>query len=224
MPEMPEQQTASQTPAPQEGPAIPPPSEVVADVKKAMPAERQGNYHKSLLLVAALVILTGILLVLSFAVKKSSSPAPAITKEETPVNFAQTKLAVSDSPRVASTSGSYETDVNIDSGENKITGAELILTYDPKILSNVDIKTGSFLPSSTVISKQIDTAEGKITFIFGTAQGAKGVQGSGQLAVISFTKTGSGAAEIDFSPDTLISAEGYDSSVLSEMNSASFDL
>jgi len=208
---MPEEQTAqTPPPAPQAG-TIPTPEDVVKDVKK-------GNFNKSILLVVGLVILTAVLLVLSFMVKKSS-PAPTATTK-TQASFAQTDLSISENPRTASTSGSYETDVNITTGANKITGAELVLSYDPKVLTNVDIKPGSFITSPTVIQKKIDSTQGTITLIFGTAQGAKGVSGTGQLAVISFTKTSAVDTDINFLPDTLISAEGYDQSVVSKTTSA----
>ncbi len=208
---MPEEQTTpTPPPAAQEG-TIPTPEEVAKDVKK-------GNFNKSILLVIGLIILTVVLLVLSFMVKKSS-PAPTVTTK-TQTSFAQTNLSISENPRTASTSGSYETDVNINTGANKITGAELVLSYDPKVLTNVDIKPGSFISGPTVIQKQIDTTQGTIKLIFGTSQGAKGIQGTGQLAVISFTKTSAADTDINFLPDTLISAEGYDQSVVNEMTSA----
>lgn len=208
---MPEEQTTQTTPpAPQVG-TIPTPEEVVKDVKK-------GNFNKSILLVIGLIILTVVLLVLSFMVKKSSRAPSATTKTQN--SFAQTNLSISENPRVASTSGSYETDVNITSGANKITGAELVLSFDPKVLTNVDIKPGSFISGPTVIQKQIDTTQGTIKLIFGTSRGAKGVSGTGQLAVISFTKTSAENTDINFLPDTLISAEGYDQSVLSKTSSA----
>jgi hypothetical protein len=192
-------------------PNIPSPEEVVKEAKK-------GNFNKSIILVVVLVILTVILLVVSLNIKKGS-PAPYVTKQ-VQTNVAQSSLSISDSPRIASTSGAYETDVNIDSGTNKVTGIQLSISYDPKVLTNVDIKPGTFLPDGTVISKQVDAQKGTITFLLGTSQGKKGVSGTGQVAVISFTKVIPDDTNLSFLPDTLVSAEGYDQSVLSKTSSA----
>lgn len=205
-----EQKQPSANPTPQG--TIPTPEQVATEVKK-------GNFNKSILLVIGLVILTAVLLVISFNVRRSSTPSSTTTKQ-VQTNFAHTNLSVSSDVRIASGSGAYVTDVNIDSGDNKVTGVELLLSYDPKVLGSVDIKAGTFLTSPVVLGKQIDTTKGTISYILGTAQGTHGVKGTGQVAVISFTKVGTGNTTIDFLPDTLVTAEGYNQSVLNQTSSA----
>jgi hypothetical protein len=201
----------SAQPTPPAMPDIPTPEEVVKEAKK-------GNFNKSIILVVVLVILTIILLFVSLNIK-NGSPAPYAPKP-TQINAAQTSLSISDNLRAASASGTYETDVNIDSGGNKITGVQLSISYDPKVLTNVDVVPGTFLTDSAVISKQIDKDGGTITFLLGTTQGKKGVSGTGQIAVISFTKVGDEDTNLSFLPDTLVSAEGFDQSVLDKTTSA----
>ncbi|EKD86756.1 MAG: hypothetical protein ACD_37C00157G0002 [uncultured bacterium] len=170
--------------------------------------------NKTVLLVAGLVILTGILLAISLSTKKSS-PIPILTRDQE-TDIAHTSLSISDELRSSSLSGTYEVDVNIDSSDNRITGAQLEITYDPKVLTKVDIKPGEFLPDPVVILKKIDVQNGKISYVIGSQLGENGVEGAGSIAVITFSKVGSQETTIDFLPQTLITAEGSDQSVLKE--------
>ncbi len=202
-----EEKTAHPSPG---NPTIPSPEEVVKDVKK-------GNFNKSVILVIVLVILTAVLLVISINMR-NGSPAPYVTKK-VQTNFAKTNLSISEDVRAATTSGAYETDVNIDTGGNKVTGVQLSLSYDPKVLTSVDIKPGTFLPGAAIVKKTIDTQNGTITFSIGTALNTAGVNGSGQIAVISFNKVNPEDTQIDFLPDTLVSAQG--SGIMSALNKTS---
>lgn len=187
---------------------IPTPSEVI----------NKRTFNKSWVLVTGLVILTAVLLVISLS-RRNFSGVPSATKQEQ-ANFAHTSLSISESPRVASAAGVYETDVNIDSKDNQITGVDLELTFDPKVLTKVDIKPGSFIPNAVVLNREVDPIKGTISLTIGTSQRSRGVKGTGAIAVISFSKTGSAETTIQFLPNTLVTAEGQDQSVLSETASA----
>ena len=171
--------------------------------------------NKTLFLVIGLVILTGVLLAISLY-SKGSSPIPSIIKNDEENNFAKTSLVVSEDVRQSSISGVYELDVNIDSDSNEVTGAQLEFSYDPKILGKVDIKPGSFLSNPVVILKKIDATSGRITYMLGNQLGNPGVKGQGTVAVISFSKTGDNETFIDFLPQTIVTAQGTDQSVLKE--------
>ncbi len=175
--------------------------------------------NKTLLLVIGLVILTGVLLAISLY-SKGSSPIPSIIRNDEENNFAKTSLVLSEEVRKSSVSGVYELDVNIDSDDNEVTGIQLELSYDPKALGKVDIKPGSFLSNPVVILKKIDTAKGKVSYMLGNQLGEPGVKGQGTVAVISFSKTGNEETFIDFLPQTLVTAQGVDQSVLKETVSA----
>lgn len=175
--------------------------------------------NKTLLLVVGLVILTGVLLAISLY-SKGPSPISSIIKKDEENNFAKTSLVLSEEVRKSSVSGVYEMDVNIDSDDNEVTGAQLELSFDPKVLGKVDIKPGSFLSNPVVILKKIDTASGKITYMLGNQLGEPGVKGQGTIAVISFSKTGNEETFIDFLPQTIVTAQGLDQSVLKETVSA----
>ncbi len=176
---------------------------------------KKFNVNKTVLLVIGLVILTAVLLAISLY-SKGSSPFPVITKQDQDKDFAHTSLSLSEEPRSSSLSGVYEVDVLIDSEDNQVTGVQLELSYDPKVLGKVDIKPGSFLSNPVVILKKIDTTNGRITYMLGSQLGDAGVKGKGTVAVISFSKTGDNETFIDFLPQTLVTAQGLDQSVLKE--------
>lgn len=170
-------------------------------------------FNKTMLLVLGLVILTGVLLFISLSQKPSLFPSVA-KKEE--VNFAKTSLSISEDVRTSSRSGTYEVDVNIDSSDNKVTGLQLELSFNPAVLTKVDIEPGDFLTNPVVILKKIDSLNGRISYLLGGQIGEKGVSGRGTVAVISFSKTGSEETSIDFLPQTIVTAQGFDQNVLSE--------
>lgn len=178
---------------------------------------KKNKLNKTWLLVAGLVALTGVLLIVSLASKKIS---PFETPSKQATDIAHTSLSISDQPRSASTAGTYETDVNIDSQDNLITGVQLEISYDPKVLTNVEIKAGDFIPNSIVTQKKVDSAKGTISYWLWISQGNSGAKGKGTVAVISFSKTGSNETSINFLPDTVVGDQRYGQSVLRESTSA----
>lgn len=173
--------------------------------------------NKTWILVAVLVIITAVLLVISLTAQNPFiSPNKA---SETPRIKAETSLLFSDSVRVGSVSGTYEVDINIDSGENKVTLVQLEMNYDTSQLSKVDIKPGNFIGSPAVIQKSINTADGRIKYWIGVKPNQSGVNGRGVIATLVFAKPATGAAQIIFLPKTSISASGTDQSVLKSVAS-----
>lgn len=179
---------------------------------------KKSSLNKTWLLVTGLVILTVVLLIVSLN-SKNFPGAPSSSKE-TKTDFAYTSLTIPEEPRVSSTSGNYEVDINIDTDKNEVTGVQLELVFDPKILTKVNIAPGDFLKNPTVLIKNIDTKSGRITFVLGNKPGEKAVKGKGTVAVISFSKLSQQQTNIDFLPHTAVSAPGYNQSVLRETVSA----
>ncbi|MBI4097488.1 MAG: hypothetical protein HY426_00435 [Candidatus Levybacteria bacterium] len=167
-------------------------------------------------LVAGVIILIIIPLVIDLAAKISPDLPLRVSKDKE-VDFAHTSLAFSEEPRISSTSSMLEIDLNINSGDNTVSGIKLELVFDPKVLGGVDIRPGSFLSNPTVISKEIDRANGKITYNIESAQGTKG---EGAIAIISFSKLNNQETIISFLPQTFVTAQGFDQSVLRETVSA----
>ncbi len=181
---------------------------------------RKNKLNKTWLLVAGLVILTGVLLFVSLT-SKNFSPLRS-TPKNVKVDFAHTSLAVSENVRQAP-NGKYETDVIINTNGDNISGAQIELSFDPKALTNIDIKPGTFIDNPTVLIKTIDTKTGTVRYAVAIKPGDKMIKGEGIVAVISFTKIGTTSTYINFLPQSQVSTTDHNQSVLRETVSAIID-
>jgi hypothetical protein len=179
-------------------------------------AQKLRSLNKTPLLIAGLVILTGVLLALSLGSRKANLPNLA-TEEPAKTDYAHTTLSLSE-PRESGNAS--EMDVNIDTQDNIVTGVQLELSYDPKVLTRVDIAPGEFMEDPVVIQKRVDATNGRISYVLGAPLGKAGIKGQGPVAVITFTKTSDAETSLTFLPETLVTAEGHSQSVLKETVSA----
>jgi hypothetical protein len=196
----------------------PPPAVPVASVEEKV----SSMSRKTLILILLLVLVTVGLLVIALipAVK-----SPVVTKLTTPpaLPYAQTKLSLSTPAKLAV--NSYSTDVIISSGNNKTTAVQLEISYDPKVLTNVDIKTGSFFTTPVVLLKKIDTVNGRLSYALGINPTQKATSGNGTVATITFSTAANTTATqtpINFEPKTAATAVGYAQSVLKQTTGVLF--
>jgi hypothetical protein len=171
--------------------------------------------NKTWVLIIFLTFLTGLLLVISY-MQENSSPrqtSPVIT-QEVKKETALTTLIISDEVRISTISGRYEVDVNIDTGENKVTLTQLELSYDPNLLRIYSIKPAGLVTDPQILQENIDEDNGRISYWLSVGQNERWIQGSGAIATITFTKIGTGSAQLEFAPKTSVSASGVNESVL----------
>lgn len=165
------------------------------------------------LLILLLTIITGFLVAIALAPKKPSvTPQPSekqeiVTPAETVLSFESTSQP---------TSAFQSVNVVADSGSNKVTGIQLELFYDPKIISNVTLAPGTFIPEPVELLNKVDSVNGRVTYVVGVPIGGSGVSGKGTVATISYDEIGEKGklTEIKFLPKTLVAIEGYSSSAL----------
>lgn len=173
--------------------------------------------NRTLILIAVLVIGVAGLLALSFNLQTQK------TTQTSPAAFAQTSLSLT--TPVASVSGAVTSNILINTGGNKVNAVQIELSYDPNSLGGVDISPGSFIKNPTEFLKKIDTQNGRVSYALGVALGEKGLQGSGIVATLSFTKLKtSGTTSIDFLPKSLVSAQEVAQSVLRTATGLRLDL
>lgn len=174
---------------------------------------------RTFLLIALLVIVTACLLAL--ALLQNVKPQP-VAKPTATLNYAQTNLSLS--TPVAATPSGYTTNVQI-STKNKVTATQLEIAYDPKVLTNVDVKPGTFFTTPTILLKKVDLINGRITYVLGIGLGQTAVTGNGTVATVSFTRLATTAATkspINFEPKTAVTAVGYAQSVLKQTTGVLF--
>ncbi|MBI2031963.1 MAG: hypothetical protein HYT08_05095 [Candidatus Levybacteria bacterium] len=175
--------------------------------------------RRTIILIIALVGITGILLAIALTQKKG--PGPSVTKPspQVQVPYAHTSLEISSNPvsqATSSGSSTYSLDVNINTETDKVTAVQLELSFDPKAISNVDVKPGTFFKNPAQLIKRVNAKDGTISYALGINPGENGIQGSGVVAEISYREIGQSGTytQINFLPKTLVSAEGTDKSVL----------
>jgi hypothetical protein len=141
------------------------------------------------------------------------TPTPYISPAHTTLNLTQPAASVS----------SWSSDITVSTNSNKIVAVQLELFYDPRAITKVDIKAGTFFKDPLILRKVIDPVKGRITYIFGVGEGQKPIMGKGDLATVSFVPTGKiTTTSINFLPQTGISASGEIVSVLKSAGNIEF--
>ena len=179
--------------------------------------DKKQTQKQTFAFVTFLIVVTLVLLGLAVYTQK---PLPTPTPKPSGATFptyAHTTLALT--PPVNNPAlGSYTTDVNINTNQDKVTAVQLELSFDPKVLTNASVKIGPFIQNPVVLLKKIDQANGRISLAFGISAGQKGVSGTGTVATISFNQQAGakGSTTIDFLPKTAVVAQGIAQSVLKQ--------
>lgn len=190
--------------------------EKTVQVKKGMPKQ-------TLVFVTFLIAVTFVLLGLAVYTQKSSVPTP-VTKQQTSPSYAHTSLRLTPPVNTPSLPNTYSTDVSIETGGDKVTAVQLELLYDPKVLTNVNIKPGTFIQNPVVLFKKLDTANGRISLHLGIPLGENTSTEEGTIATITFNEvlTATGSTVLDFLPKTAVTAQGIAQSVLKSSTGSLF--
>lgn len=138
-------------------------------------------------------------------VRKSAAPATVLSLSPGSGNYQEGET--------------FTVNVNVSTGENLITGADLFLSYNPVVLEAIQAQIGSFLTNPSELKNQIDTSQGRIILSLGSTDEPK--QGSGTLATITFLAKSAGSSDVEF--DSLTSVGGVgEQEALSQTQPASY--
>lgn len=180
---------------------------------------------KTLALIAGLTVLTLVLVVLALNTNPATQPTnqqPGATATEVPSPTVPAHTVINLAPNpVPMESGTATVDVQIDTSDNQVTGAQFDLTYDPDVLNFSSIKQGTFFNPSLIIKNDVDRVNGRITYIIGlTPAGTQNPKtGIGTVATVTFTRK-STAPTTGTTPlgleNVMVSAKGIAPSVLKE--------
>jgi hypothetical protein len=185
--------------------------------------------NKTPLLIIALVIATVVLVGVALIPGKDSTSNPAPTGVESDEVMAETSLSLSEvyegeSEDATGSASISSSDIQIETGSNKVTGVQLEIKYNPALLTEVEILPGGFFDNPTILLEKIDTEAGIVSYALGTE--SEGITGQGVVATLSFTPRPGirGETSLEFLSKTAVSAEGADKSVLMEVNGLEFTL
>lgn len=195
----------------------------IAHVEEQVKENTGWMARKTFILILLLVVITIGLLAIALLpgienslVKKAAVPTPALS-------YAQTELSFS--TPVTTTLNNYSTSVLIKPGNNKITAVQLEISYDPKVLTNVNITAGDFFTTPVELIKNIDTVNGRISYALGINPNQTATNNNGTVATVTFsTLAGTTATQtpINFDPKTEVTAIGYAQSVIKQTQGVLF--
>jgi hypothetical protein len=111
--------------------------------------------------------------------------------------------------------------VLLDTGQTTASGVQLMLSYDPKRFTNIAITPGDFFDNPTILQNSIDTTKGIITYAISVKPGDQQKKGQGSIANIYYTLATGNLTTFSFLPQTKVTSEGINASVLKQTTSIS---
>lgn len=172
-------------------------------------ARRKNSYAPFLVIFAICLI--------SLVIWRSSITSPQPIDINQIANTSSGNVDLSLSPSSISLTQNTEESINltINSGEAKVTAAQIVLTYDPAILGTPTITQGTFL-TNVLSSPKIES--GKITFTYATSPDSLGQGGSGLLATIKLKPIAVGSTTISFAEGTMATATSHPDNVVKSVS------
>jgi hypothetical protein len=187
---------------------------------------------KTLALVVALTVLTLILVVLALNTGQKATPGtPKGQASDTPTPTAPRHTTIDLSPDpVTFVNGTATVNVDIDTSDNPVTGAQFELTYDSDVLNFKSIQPGDFFTNPLVILNDSKTP-GKIKYMISLtpAQAQAPKTGTGSIATITFTRKSTaprtGTTPLKFTEnEVIVSAKDITDTVLKSATGTVIDL
>ena len=191
--------------------------------EKPVQVAKKGLPKQTIAFVTFLIVVTIILLGLAVYTQSPITPTPLVQQPISPA-YAHTSLRLTPPLESSTLLGTYSTDVTISSNGDKVTAAQLEFSFDPKVLTNVQIAPGAYIKNPVVLLKKVDQANGRISLAIGIPLGTTPPAGTGTIATITFEEvpTASGSTFLNFLPKTAVTAEGIAQSVLKESTGSLF--
>ena len=107
-----------------------------------------------------------------------------------------TVLSISPSPVTVTKGDTFDLNIQINTGENRVVGADLALTFNNSILEALDVAPGDFLDDPQELKETIINSEGKVFYSIGSFTAKQ--PGLGILAIVSFKAKSEGTSSLDF--------------------------
>lgn len=132
----------------------------------------------------------------------------------------ETKLFITPSFQEINLGKSFTTTITLDSGENKVTGVDLYLSYDPSQVKIDEIKQTTEISSfNTILKNEIDNVAGKLRYSAFTFDKTKAVTGKLNILTIYGSVSSSskeGSYEITIDESSIVIAVNEGQNVLTE--------
>jgi hypothetical protein len=174
---------------------------------------------KTLALISGLVVVTIILFIIALrAGNQSQAPStPQVAVQPTPMVPAHTVLMSGPNPLTVVPGELGKVNITMNTSDNNVTAVQLELGYDPNIITDVKVTSGTMFPNPVVLIDKNNASTGRYTYAFGITPNSPTVNGTGVVATVTFM-TLPGAAGKDMQlgllPTSLVTARGVAQSVL----------
>lgn len=180
---------------------------------------------KTTILIIILALITGVLIYLAVRSDQSlqTRNTPIVTAKPTPVTKAPyADLSFSINPVDVSKSTTVQVlDIVIDTNNKPASGAQIELSYDPKVLTNMKLtpalKSPFFGTNPVVLINSVDPTLGRISYAVAVSNSDTEKVGKGSIATLSFTVnkfSGATFSQITFLPKSAVTTFNSQSSVL----------
>lgn len=186
---------------------------------------------RTLGLIIALLILTIILVIVALKTKNQPSTTTQTTQSAaTPTPVAgHTILSMSPNPVDTRPGLPSTVEVMIDTHGDSVSAIQLEIAYDPKVLTNMSIKTGNFFPDAqTLPIGGVNQTTGRITFAVTPANLRDSKSGKGTVATLTFypqASTSATTTHITLLDKSLITSPGLGAqSILNSVSGTSVNL
>lgn len=198
--------------------------------------EQRGTYNghtiknmsrKTISLILVLLILTVVLVAVAIIAKPQTSQQISTnepTPTPTPLVAGKTSLALTPNPLMVTASTPSTLDVTIDTGGNNVRSVQLEIAYDPKVITNVSLKPGTFFTNPSVLPiGGVNQNSGRITYALVPNSFTESRSGTGIVATMTFTPlltTANPQTEITLLEKSLVVGEARGQNVLVKTNAA----
>lgn len=180
---------------------------------------------KTTILIIILAIITGVLIFLAVRSDQSlqTNVTPVTTVKPTPVTIKPyANLTFSLNPLDVSKSATAQSiDIIIDTNGKPVSGAQVELYYDPKVLTNLKLtpalQSPFFGANPVVLINSVDSAQGRVSYAVAVSNSDTEKTGKGSVATLSFTINkfaGAAFSQITFLPKSAVTTFSSQSSVL----------
>ncbi|GDX62015.1 hypothetical protein LBMAG33_3250 [Candidatus Levyibacteriota bacterium] len=175
----------------------------------------------TILLIAVLVVFTISLIILATSTKNQPAininipnfPSPTKSHQEIIESYT---LSLSPNPLIIQTKSKTPSivNLNISTGNNLITSAEIRLTYDPKIISITNIEPGGFFINPSVVFNKNNVENGIIIYAIISREGKNKNGTIAKLTIQNISGKLGELSKIDISPESIITSSNSQSNLL----------
>lgn len=144
-----------------------------------------------------------------------------------PTSVPQTTLSFSQSSVILKENGTFETEVFINTGENRVTAITLSIGYDPALFSVSQVEPVDILAGSKILTKRIDNTTGKLLIVSTIdPENSLPIVGTDAIIKITFTpqKLHTSQLALTFLPETNITAQGITANALTEAKNTTISI